>query len=615
MTINNPIALAFAAVIPVIIALYLLRLKRKKKVISSTFFWTEMVQDLQANVPFQKLRWNILLLLQILIAIAVLLAMADFAVKAQLNEGQLTIFVIDTSASMSASHGGTSRFSSAIGDLKAYSRRLSDREQVMIIDAGEYARVALEFTDRVMEIERTLDNLYTQDTRSDLSTAFSLAVSKAAEVDQPKIVIVSDFTGIDTGIFTDSSVPITFLQPGRAGQNIAITDFMITGLSESTENPGFHAFLAARNFTDQTVHCDVEFYVGDLLVDVRSMEIDPGSRTGRVYSDIPLAEGVVRVELDIEDDLDIDNVAWGMPPTDDSMDVLVAGDNQFLLLALSGIPGIQLYRISQAEYVPGADYDLTFFTGWAPEVLPSGNYVFFNPPPRDYLPCEISDTVSNPVVIDWDEGHPILRFVNPGSFRVFTASTIEPVAGAVSLIEADSTPLMVYGERNYLRSLVFPFELTGSDLIMVPTFPILMYNIVSFFRTYSESGSSGLRTQGIEAVRVDALAEKVRLTGPDGIELEFPIDSGHAFIDVNRAGVYTMEEISGTDSDPTMIVANFFDEGESDIAIHEDVSDVTGDGNIMRFEIEGEKHLWKWLSVLALFILCGEWYFYHRKGF
>ncbi|MCK4719609.1 BatA domain-containing protein, partial [bacterium] len=82
MSINNPIALAFLSAIPVIIALYLLRLQRKKKIISSTFFWTEMIQDLQANVPFQKLRWNILLFLQILIALAVIFAMIDPAIQA-----------------------------------------------------------------------------------------------------------------------------------------------------------------------------------------------------------------------------------------------------------------------------------------------------------------------------------------------------------------------------------------------------------------------------------------------------------------------------------------------------------------------------------------------------
>jgi hypothetical protein len=34
-----------------------------------------------------------------------------------------------------------------------------------------------------------------------------------------------------------------------------------------------------------------------------------------------------------------------------------------------------------------------------------------------------------------------------------------------------------------------------------------------------------------------------------------------------------------------------------------------------RFEVRGEKKLWKWLSVFALCVLAVEWFFYHRKGF
>ncbi|MCK4720517.1 hypothetical protein KAU08_07650, partial [bacterium] len=182
-------------------------------------------------------------------------------------------------------------------------------------------------------------------------------------------------------------------------------------------------------------------------------------------------------------------------------------------------------------------------------------------------------------------------------------------------IDGDSTPLMVYGERNYLRSLVFPFNLTSSDLITRPTFPILMYNVVSYFRSHLESSTSGIRTQGIQAVRVDALAEKINLTGPGDIELEFPIDAGHAFIDVNVAGIYTMHGMGGAEAGTEIIVANFFDETESDISSMAQPEELYGSDSSMRFEIEGEKHVWKYLAVIALIILSGEWFFYHRKGF
>ena len=107
MTLLAPIAGLIGALIgvPLLLALYLLKLRRKPLKVSSTLLWEQAVQDLQANVPLRWLKWSWLLLLQLVILACLLAAMARPAIPGTATVAARTIIVIDCSASMSARDG------------------------------------------------------------------------------------------------------------------------------------------------------------------------------------------------------------------------------------------------------------------------------------------------------------------------------------------------------------------------------------------------------------------------------------------------------------------------------------------------------------------------------
>ena len=76
MSLLNPLALGLAALSVPIVLMYILKLRRKEQVVSSTVFWQRALEDVQANAPWQRLRPNILLLLQLLALAAIVLGRA-----------------------------------------------------------------------------------------------------------------------------------------------------------------------------------------------------------------------------------------------------------------------------------------------------------------------------------------------------------------------------------------------------------------------------------------------------------------------------------------------------------------------------------------------------------
>src|SRR5436309_16010774 len=116
MSFLTPIAFAFAAAIPVVIVFYLLKRKRVVKLISSTLLWQKFLAETQANAPFQRLRHNWLLILQILLLALVVLALARPYFAGQAKSSRLRVVLLDASASSQSTDEKPSRFMKARGE-------------------------------------------------------------------------------------------------------------------------------------------------------------------------------------------------------------------------------------------------------------------------------------------------------------------------------------------------------------------------------------------------------------------------------------------------------------------------------------------------------------------
>ncbi|RPI28785.1 MAG: VWA domain-containing protein, partial [Chloroflexota bacterium] len=133
MNFLAPAAFILTLLLPVIVALYLLKLRRTEQVVSSVFLWRRMVRDVEANAPWQRLRRNLLMFLQLLFLAALILALAQPFTWMEGASGQAVILIIDTSASMAATDTPPSRIEAAKNQARQLVDGLPDDARVPVI--------------------------------------------------------------------------------------------------------------------------------------------------------------------------------------------------------------------------------------------------------------------------------------------------------------------------------------------------------------------------------------------------------------------------------------------------------------------------------------------------
>ncbi|MGH7293454.1 MAG: BatA domain-containing protein, partial [Polyangiaceae bacterium] len=148
MSFLAPLGFALFGISVPLVILYLLKQKREDRVVSSTWLWEKVVTDLQARHPLQRLRANLLLILQLLALLLLAAALARPAVEATLGPSRAIAVVLDVSASMQARD--VAGFATRLDAAKAEARRIfagmKPSDRAMLVVAGHAVRTAKALT-------------------------------------------------------------------------------------------------------------------------------------------------------------------------------------------------------------------------------------------------------------------------------------------------------------------------------------------------------------------------------------------------------------------------------------------------------------------------------------
>ncbi|MGI9428990.1 MAG: vWA domain-containing protein [Bythopirellula sp.] len=654
---------------PAIFALYFLKLKRQPLEVPSTYLWHRVIEDLHVNSLWQRLRKSLLLFLQLLLVGLAMLALLRPGWQGQSLEGQQFIFLVDNSASMSATDtaDGITRIADAKQRIEALVDQLDSDMSAMIITFADQPDVVQEFTNNKRLLRDALGRIEPSAGQTDLRGALELAdgfanPDRVMNEEGDQSFEVTEQQDVQLYIFSDGRFPSIedfslgnlrplFLPIGSfASQNLAITAF---NTRRNEERPELQqAFVQVANFSKDQQTTIVELYLEKRLLDAAELTIPPGGAASATFSLSGESAGSLRAKLDVPqqftDQLALDNQAYAvLSESSDGRVLLVTPGNATVESALATERSDRLAKVDKVspnvlktnEFQQQAQtefYDLIIFDQCVPEFMPQSHTLFIGrvPPIDDWQEKSTTEPVYAPQIIDWERGHPLLNLLQLGNVQIADSMLPRPPLGGRVLIESTQGPLLAIAPRDRYEDAVLGFEIVGTSNSGVKTFntdwprkhsfPSFWLNVLEYFAGGEGESLAANRPDKLVELRVGGSATELEVELPDGqrrkVLLEQP--GRLEFHESSQTGVYQVREGNQVIK---RFAVNLFGRDESDIALRvrqDSKDDLTAVDSLSIGYVDVaaqsptspvRKELWKPLLMGALVVLLIEWYIYNRR--
>ncbi len=608
LNFQNPGALLWALPLAgFIVALYLLKMRRKDMVVPATFLWPERTDEIRANSLFQRLRFNWLMVLQILAVSLLVLGLGRWQTKQSGLTGAVSVAVIDVSASMGATDVEGSRYEAALNQVRGMIASVQAGDQLALIEAGPVPRVIFPLSNDQSRMKAALDGVRPTDAEADVSEALRLASGIAGQVDGAKIVLISDGCFEPVEDYAGGEAELVFAKIGESSKNLAVQSL---GTSAGPDGDLVYVGLKNHGLATQTGALTL-LADGKPFMSV-NVAVAEGKTWGRT-APVPAGAKLIEAKLDADDLLLADN--WMAAPVGHggAMRVLlVSSGNVFLERALALDPRVTL---DKAATVPDTEvagtagpgvYDLVVFDGTSPVAVKSPGVLSFGKVPAG-MSVSTSGSFQGGTILQAAK-HPLVDGVEFGNVYIDRASSARASGVVRTLVEADKGPILMATE-GAKKNIFVAFGLFESDFPLDYGFPIFMSNVLDYVTTAQDATEIVVKTGQPVAFPAEG-SGSLRVEGPDGTVTEVPEAGGRYVVrGFEKAGIYKV----GSGGDQRPVYVNLKSDRESEVKPVDMVS--VGGGNVKaKGEFVRFADLWRPMALLALLVMGFEWWFYARRS-
>lgn len=537
MKFYSPLAFMFLSTIPIIILLYLLKQRHQEHTVSSLYLWNEVFKDIEANAPWQKLKKNILMVLQMIAVLLLTLALSRPFLNALGGRPDNVVLIMDATFSMQATDVTPSRFEAARKQALTLVSNLQPGTLVTLISIGNSAVIEENLSGDRNSVNRKLKDLKVTNYASNPDDVSTLVQSMVKQHPNAEVILFGDENIHIPG------VEVQFKEFSGSGENYAVTL-----LSYKKLENGITVLSRISNFSLREADIPVSLYADDRVLDAKNVHVNPGETANVYWNSVPSGTTLLECRIDREDALAGDNVAYDVVNAlKTSKAVLVSQKNLFIEKAISLMNGIELFKTDPQSIEELKGYDLYVFDGYLPDRLPSdGSIMVFNPPPNAFF--KVNSELEFPSLVK--PRHDLFKYIESLSFSISRTKDLEvPVWGEPVLQSGEGTVIFA-GSMENRRLLVFGFDLHNSDIVLTPAFPILMSNSLEWLiPSRIKNIDAVFPGQSIE-FNLDPKAEKARVITPSGETVAVaPPFPARVFDRTGEIGPYILEQqISGVKS-------------------------------------------------------------------
>lgn len=661
--------MAAAIALPALVAMYLLKLRRRPVWVSSTMFWERSSRDLEVNVPLRWLRASWLLFLHLLVVALIIAAIGRPAVSMGAGDAARVVLVIDRSASMQATDAGNGSDGAARSRLdaaKEHARRLlRDLRRrpggtAALVTFGARAEALAGFGDDWGMLERLIERIEPTDQPGTgapeaMRLVASMLADEAGDESEgraaARVALISDGDVDIAGSGTPVGGVLEFVRVGPAPNpdgtpaavdNLGIAAIAARRLDDAPET--VRLFARLRSAWHEPVTTFVSFSVDGAEVSrravtapVTSEEATEGARTsgGEVSVSVDIAKpegGVFGVRIERPDAIDADNeAAVVIEPAQMTRALLVtpSGDPERdgtwpLTDVVRELPRTTVRIVSRAAWegaaaggVGGLFADVVVLAGVEPRWVRAGEGVAMltlgvDPGVPGLTAREEDGGIGR--ALAWAREHPVMRNVSMDAVVIGRSLVLEatPETRAAAIALAEPGAVIMAGEgagdgsTSGTRWIAVGFGVEQTTWPLSFGWPLFVDNAIDWLTRRSERASGRVWRTGEPVEVAWGGTGETSALGPGGGAFSVRAAGGVAMLGVvERAGVYRIEGRQMSAAAPVALL----DERETRAATAESVRLEVGEVRA-RGERERPREVWHWFVGAAALLLAIEWFVY-----